>query len=158
MLWKNYMHQRERWYHQRDNNRLVRPFDWGLSYLFDHVNGDDPRDLLRLHSDRVMKASEHFYALPPITDYKLEGDQLTWSSAVHTPSEENNVARARFFPEKKNRKRPRNAVVVLPQWNAQPQSHVEACRIFNMRQHRSHLALSWNTDQLRSRSDITGFL
>jgi hypothetical protein len=23
-------------------------------------------------------------------------------------------------------------VVVLPQWNAQPQSHVEACRIFNM--------------------------
>jgi hypothetical protein len=40
-LWKNYMHQRERWYHQRDNNRLVRPFDWGLSYIVDHVNGDD---------------------------------------------------------------------------------------------------------------------
>jgi len=126
------MHRRERWYHQLDNNRLVRPFDWGLSYVFDHVNGDDPRDLLRLHTDRVMQTSGDFYALPPITDYKLEADQLTWSSAVHTPSEENNVARARFFPEKKNRKRPRNAVVVLPQWNAQPQSHVEACRIFNM--------------------------
>jgi dienelactone hydrolase len=126
------MHRRERWYHQLDNNRLVRPFDWGLSYVFDHVNGDDPRDLLRLHSDRVMKASEDFYALPQITDYKLEGDQLTWTSAVHTSSAVNNVARARFFPEKKNGKRPRNAVVVLPQWNAQPQSHVEACRIFNM--------------------------
>src|SRR5918994_2103859 len=127
------MHRRERWYHQRDNNRLVRPFDWGLSYIVDHVNGDDPRDLFRQHADRVMEASEDFYALPPIADYKLHGDQLTWTSAVRTPSVENNTARARFFPEKtSNGKKPRNAVVVLPQWNAQPESHVEACRIFNM--------------------------
>ena len=127
------MHRRERWYHQRDNNRLVRPFDWGLSYIVDHVNGDDPRDLFRQHTDRVMQASEDFYALPPINDYQLTGDQLTWTSAVRTPSIENNTARARFFPEKSsNGKKPRNAVVVLPQWNAQPDSHVEACRIFNM--------------------------
>jgi dienelactone hydrolase len=131
-LWQNYMHRRERWYHQRDNNRLVRPFDWGLSHVFDHVNGDNPRDLFRHHTDRVMQASEDFYALPPVTDYRLEGDQLTWTSAVHTPSAENNTARARFFPEKRRNGKPRNAVVVLPQWNAQPESHVEACRIFNM--------------------------
>ena len=132
-LWQNYMHRRERWYHQRDNNRIVRPFEWGLPYIFDHVNGGDPRELLRNHTSRVMNASEDFYALPPITDYRLEGDQLTWTSAVHTPSPENNTARARFFPAKiKNGKRSRKAVVVLPQWNAQPESHVEACRIFNM--------------------------
>ena len=126
------MHRRERWYHQRDDNRLVRPFDWGLSYIVDHVNGDDPRAMFRRHTDRVMQASDDFYALPPITDYQLEGDQLTWTSAVKTPSIENNTARARFFPEKANGKKSRNAVVVLPQWNAQPESHVEACRIFNM--------------------------
>jgi dienelactone hydrolase len=126
------MHRRERWYHQRDNNRLVRPFDWGLSYIVDHVNGDDAHDLFRQHTDRVMQASDDFYALPPITDYQLAGDQLTWTSAVKTPSIENNTARARFFPEKANGKSSRNAVVVLPQWNAQPDSHVEACRIFNM--------------------------
>lgn len=131
-LWKNYMHRRERWYHQRDNNRLVRPFDWGLSYIVDHVNGDDPRELFASHSNRVMRASEDFYALPPINDYHLDGDQLTWTSAIQTPSAENNIAHARFFPEKKTGKQPRNAVVVLPQWNAQPESHVEACRIFNM--------------------------
>src|ERR687883_580375 len=51
---------------------------------------------------------------------------------VTTPSVENNTARARFFPEKRRNGKPRNAVVVLPQWNAQPESHVEACRIFNM--------------------------
>jgi len=128
-FWQNYMHRRERWYHQRDNNRIVRPFEWGLSYIVDHVNGDDPRELFRRHTARVLPASEDFYALPQVTDYRLEGDQLTWTSAVHTPSPENNTARARFFPAKSGS---RKAVVVLPQWNAQPQSHVEACRIFNM--------------------------
>jgi dienelactone hydrolase len=127
------MHQRERWYHQRDNNRLVRPFDWGLAHILDHVNGDDPREVLMRHSAKVLGSSDEFYALPEINDYKLDGDQLTWTSAIKTPSPENNLARGRFFPGKtKNGKRSRKAVVVLPQWNAQPESHVEACRIFNM--------------------------
>ena len=132
-FWKNYMHRRERWYHQRDDNRKVRPFDWGLSYIFDHVNGDDPREILRQHTERVMRSSDDFYALPEISDFDLNGDQLTWTSVIETPSRENNLARARFFPAKnKDGKRSRKAVVVLPQWNAQPESHVEACRIFNL--------------------------
>jgi dienelactone hydrolase len=131
-LWKNYMHRRERWYHQLDNNRLIRPFEWGLEHILDHVNGEDPREVLRKHTERVMQASGDFYALPPITDYKLNADQLTWSSAIKTPSVENNIAHARFFPAPlKNGKRSRKAVVVLPQWNAQAAGHVEACRIFN---------------------------
>ncbi|MFN2533264.1 MAG: RcgR family putative quorum lactone hydrolase [Pyrinomonadaceae bacterium] len=131
-LWKTYMHRRERWYHQRDNNRVVRPFDWGLPFIADHVNGDDPRDVFRRHTRQVMQQSDIFFALPDIDDFNLAGDQLTWTSAIHTPSPENNIARARFFPAKsKNRVRPTAAVVVLPQWNAQPDSHVEACRIFN---------------------------
>lgn len=127
------MHRRERWYHQRDNNRLVRPFEWGLEYITDHVNGDDPRDMFSGHTQRAMTASDDFYALTPITDYQLHSERLTWTSAVRTPSAENNVACARFFPAKSKSGRPtRSAIVVLPQWNAQPESHVEACRIFNM--------------------------
>ena len=133
VLWKTYMHRRERWYHQRDNNRLVRPFEWGLSYILDHVNGDDPREVFRQHTARVMNSSDEFYTLPKISDFKLHADSLTWTSAVHTPSQENNLAHARFFPAKtKNGRHPSAAVVVLPQWNAQPDSHVEACRIFNL--------------------------
>ena len=132
-LWQNYMYRRERRYHDRDNNRLVRPFEWGLPYVLDHVNGADPRHVLTQHTARVMEASDDFYALPEISDYRLEDDQLTWTSAIETPSRENNLARARYFPApNKNGRRSRKAVVVLPQWNAQPQSHVEACRIFNM--------------------------
>lgn len=132
-LWKNYIYRREREYHQRDNNRVVRPFEWGLPFVLDHVNGDDPRHALAQHTARVMQDSDAFYALPEISDYRLEGECLTWTSAVETPSIENNTARARYFPvQPKNGKRSRKAVVVLPQWNAQAESHVEACRIFNM--------------------------
>ncbi len=126
------MHRREVAHHDRDDNRIVRPFNWGLEYISDHVNGDDPRHVLRRYSDNVMQHSEEFFALPEISDFNLDGDQLTWTSAVHTESPENNVARARYFPVPENRARdPRMAVVVLPQWNAQASSHVEACRIFN---------------------------
>jgi hypothetical protein len=127
------MHGRERAHHERDNNRLVRPFEWGLEFISDHVNGDDPRHVLRKYSQQAMAHSEDFYALPEISDFNLSGDQLTWTSAIDTPSVENNLARARYFPVKPQKAaRPRAAVVVLPQWNAQPDSHVEACRIFNL--------------------------
>jgi hypothetical protein len=126
------MHGRERAHHERDNNRLVRPFEWGLSYISDHANGNDPRDVLRDHTSQAMKRSDDFYSLPKIGDFQLRGDQLTWTSGVTTPAPENNLARARYFPAPANKRRePRAAIVVLPQWNAQPDSHVEACRIFN---------------------------
>ena len=126
------MHAREHAHHKRDNNRLVRPFEWGLEYISDHVNGDDPRHVLRQYAAGAMAHSEEFYALPEINDFRLVQDQLTWSSAIKTPDAENNLAHARYFPAKPEKARtPRTAVVVLPQWNAQPDSHVEACRIFN---------------------------
>ena len=127
------MHRRERAYYDRDNNRVVRPFEWGLHFVVDHVNGDDPRIVLSRHTEKALRSSEQFYALPAINDFKLDGDQLTWTSAVHTAAAENNLARARFFPARsRNGKHPNRAVVVVPQWNAQPESHVEACRIFNL--------------------------
>src|SRR5258706_2497240 len=126
------MRAREIAHTRRDSNRVVRPFAWGLEFISDHVNGADPRSVFREHTAQAMPQSDHSYALPKIRDCQLEADQLTWTSAVKTPSAENNIARARLFPARRERKRkPRAAVLVLPQWNAQPDSHVEACRIFN---------------------------
>ena len=131
-MFGKWMRAREIAHTKRDDNRVVRPFGWGLEHVFQHVNGDNPRELFREYAARAMADSEEFYALPRIDDWKLEGDQLTWTSAVRTASEENNTVHARLFVPKKERKnKPRAAVVVLPQWNAQPDSHVEACRIFN---------------------------
>jgi hypothetical protein len=127
------MHARERRHAQRDTNRIVRPFEWGASFIKENVNGDDPRPLFLEHTRVVMNESEEFYALPSVTDYQLRDEQLTWTSVVHTPSPENNIVRARFFPALKKdhsgQKRP--AVLILPQWNAQPESHVDLCRVLN---------------------------
>ena len=91
------MHRREVWYSQRDDNRIVRPFEWGASFITDHVNGDDPRKLFAEYSQRVLQNSDEFFALPPIADYALQGDQLTWTSPIETPSPVNNTVRARLF-------------------------------------------------------------
>jgi dienelactone hydrolase len=126
------MKAREIAHTKRENNRIVRPFAWGLEFISEHVNGDDPRSVLAEHTARAMGASEQFYTLPEISDFSLDGRDLTWTSAVRTPSPENNIARARLFvPRRERKNKPRAAVLVLPQWNAQPDSHVEACRIFN---------------------------
>jgi len=126
------MRAREIAHTKRDDNRVVRPFAWGLEFITAHVNGDDPRAVLARHTEQAMAASEDFYELAKTPDYKLDGDLLTWTSAIETPSPENNLARARLFTPRRERKRkPRAAILVLPQWNAQPDSHVEACRIFN---------------------------
>ena len=131
-MFGRWMRAREVAHTKKEDNRIVRPFAWGAEFISDHVNGDDPRMLLREYARRAMADSEAFYCLPQINDYELTGDQLTWTSAVKTPSAENNIVRARLFTPKKERKnKPRAAVIVLPQWNAQPDSHVEACRIFN---------------------------
>lgn len=124
-----WIHARERRHSQRDRNRIVRPFEWGTEFIREQVNGDNPRRIFEQHSEEVLSRSDEFYALPDITDFQLADDVLTWTSAIHTPSPVNNTARARFFPAPEG-KSPR-AVLVLPQWNAQPESHIELCRVLN---------------------------
>jgi dienelactone hydrolase len=132
-LLKRRIQIRERHYATRDTNRVVRPFEWGASFVVEHANGDDPRALLDAYAKNALADSDAYYALPPITDYRLDGQELTWTSTIKTPTPENNTAHARFYREstitgKENDTR--RAVVVLPEWNAQVPSHVELSRIF----------------------------
>ena len=129
-----YIRARERWHATRETNRIVRPFEWGAEFVSEHVNGDDPREVVARASREAVRRSEEFYALPPKEDYELRGGRLTWTSAVRTPSGENNTARAQLFkaspPKRSSAKdEKRRAVVVLPQWNADAESHVALCRL-----------------------------
>jgi dienelactone hydrolase len=129
-----YMHARERRLATRDTNRVVRPFEWGAEFVAEHLNGDDPHRVVMEYARRAVEHSREFYAPPLIRDFHLEDDELTWTSAVHTPTRENNTARARFFPELDIRGRAndtRRAVVLLPEWNAKPPSHVSLCHVLN---------------------------
>src|SRR6266481_7401642 len=81
-LFGRWMRAREIAHTKRDDNRLVRPFAWGLEFIRDHVNGADPRAVFREHTAQAMARSEDFYALPVITDWQLQGYHLTWTITV----------------------------------------------------------------------------
>ena len=127
---KRYMHNREREHAMRDDNRIVRPFEWGTEYITEHANGDDPRKLFREYSRNTLANSEDFFCSPDISDFKFEisDNQLTWTSGIATPSIENNTAYARYFPHATNKT---TAILVLPHWNAKAGTYFDLCKIFN---------------------------
>jgi dienelactone hydrolase len=112
-------------------HRVVRPFEWGLEWIDDlDVSHDGAVEGLAAWASRTVANSDAFFALAPSDDYTLDGDRLSFPSAVTTPHAENNIVRARYFPEHSPRGRKR-VVVVLPQWNADPEGHVGLCRLLN---------------------------
>ncbi len=128
------MHDWEWRLNARDNNRVVRPLDWGVEWTrhWPGVNGASPspdeaeayiRDLNR----RFLAESAKFFSYAMPADFRLDREFLRFTSPVHTPYRENNQAVARWFPARGNR-----AVVVLPQWNCDAASHNTLCRVFSL--------------------------
>jgi hypothetical protein len=117
-------------------DRVVRPFEWGLDWL--PTNGRQsvaPPDAIAAWVADVMADTDAFFT-PPSTDrYHLgepaNGERpLTFPSAFETPHPENNIVRCRYFPAaRSSRSTPRAAVLVLPQWNADPGGHTGLCRL-----------------------------
>ena len=124
-------HNWERRLATADNNRVVRQFEWGAEWIegVGEVTGS-AADVLAAWADAAVADSERFFALEPCGDYRLEGDRLTFPSAVRTPHAENNTVHCRYFPDPSPRGR-RRAVLVLPQWNADAGGHVGLCRLMN---------------------------
>ncbi len=141
-------------------NRTVRPFEWGLDWL--PRNGHSPaadldaREVIRDWVSGVMAASDAFYDPGPTDAYSLsvpspDGDRvLTFPSAFETPHPENNTVYCRYIPA---RKRSHAAVLVLPQWNADPGGHVGLCRLLAMNG-MSALRLSLPYHDLRMPPDL----
>jgi hypothetical protein len=57
---------------------------------------------------------------------------LRFTSAVRTPYPENDEVNARWYPaEHKDKTKPKQAMILMPQWNADAFSHNALCDIFN---------------------------
>ena len=107
-------------------DRVVRPFEWGLDWIDDVDRSQPPKEALRAWASHAVANSVDFYDTESIaaTDFTLDGDKLSFPSAFETPHHENNTVRARYFPSEQSSNAPKRAVVVLPQWNADPDGHI----------------------------------
>ena len=123
-------HQWERRLASASGERVVRPFEWGCDWVGAPTVGDSDADRLEGWASAAVADSDRFFALPPFDGYELQGNRLTYASAVETPHPENNLVHARLFPDSSPRGR-RRAVIVLPQWNSDEQGHVGLCRLMN---------------------------
>src|SRR5688500_1607351 len=101
---------------------------------------EKPAEVIPDWVSHVMADTDASYTPPPTRDYNLsgpsaEGDRLlTFPSALETPHRENNTVYCRLFPGRNRDSaaiaaragsgRTRAAVIVLPQWNADPGGHV----------------------------------
>jgi hypothetical protein len=125
-------HTWERRLASADDNRTVRPFDWGAEWIDELApcQGADLVERFGAWAERAVANSDRFFDLPPCDEYALVGDRLSFPSALTTPHPANNLVRARYFRDASPRGQKR-AVLVLPQWNADPDGHVGLCRLLN---------------------------
>ena len=166
----------------RDENRVVRPLEWGFEwiepFLEAHGFGSAIPAMGSIQDDATAEAamarvnqilirhSDVFFGYERPTDFRLEerhpelfptnvrpetlakdaeikrlaaegksakAEFLRFTSPEKTPYPENDLVNARWYPapEHKDPHRPKQAIVVMPQWNADAFSHNALCAIFN---------------------------
>ncbi|HKF49067.1 MAG TPA: hypothetical protein VKB38_17040 [Terracidiphilus sp.] len=185
MIKKSYARWMYRWETRlttRDENRVVRPLEWGLDWiepflserhlaaaeLRQAASGNDAaaEEAFAAINQILIRRSDDFFGYRRPTDFRLEerypqlfptnvrpetlaqdaelrrraesGEMeraqfLRFTSPERTPHPENDLVNARWFPAPahKDPARPRQAIIVLPQWNADAFSHNVLCRVFN---------------------------
>lgn len=166
----------------RDENRVVRPLEWGFEWVAPFLERHGFADVIpgpeierdpataeaaMVRINRVLtENSDVFFGYERPTDFRLEerhpqlyptnvrpetlaqdaeirrmaaegklppAQFLRFTSPEATPHPENDVVNARWYPvpEHRDPKRPKQAIVVLPQWNSDGFSHNSLCTIFN---------------------------
>ncbi|HXZ32022.1 MAG TPA: alpha/beta hydrolase family protein [Terriglobales bacterium] len=144
-----------------DNNRVVRPLEWGVEWAWDWPcrNGFAPGHMpdhceifLRDYNHRIVAASDEFYSYSRPSDYRLERREVRVFSTreVPDPALERKVRGAyadflRFTspvgtPYAENNlvnarwfpTRGKRAVVLLPHWNSDAVAYTGLCRVLNL--------------------------
>jgi hypothetical protein len=166
----------------RDENRVVRPMEWGFEwiepFLQTHGFGEAVPGPEVLRDNKAAEAamvrinqllirhSDTFFSYERPADFRLEerhpqlfptnvrpetlakdeamrreveegtlapAQYLRFTSPERTPYAENDMVNARWYPAPahKDPKRPKQAIVVLPQWNSDGLGHNSLCTIFN---------------------------
>lgn len=112
---------------QRDTNRKVRDFEWGLDFVPGDILEEDPRRYMLEYARKAIAESDAHFSYSPAEDAHLEDGHLTFSSPLTSDYPKNNTAHAMYFPVQSDGR----VVLVLPQWNSDLQGHQSLCRMLN---------------------------
>lgn len=144
-----------------DNNRVVRPLEWGTEWALHWPcrNGykpgvvpENPERFLREYNTRIVAASDEFYSYARPTDFRLERREVQVFSTrdIPDPKLEAKVrgSYAQFLrftspvptPYAENNlvnarwfpARGRRAVVLVPHWNSDALAYTSLCRVLNL--------------------------
>lgn len=116
------LYEHRRW--SADDNRLVRPFAWGLEHIGGPGDHPNPPEFLREYAKQAIENSRTWFATTPADDYRLDAENvLAFTSSMESPWPENNRVYARLWPASRDWRPPikakkGTAVLVLPNWNA----------------------------------------
>jgi dienelactone hydrolase len=145
---------------QVDNNRVVRPLEWGIEWTrsWPCRNGSQPtrtptecETYLRDYNARALAASDEFFSYRVPSDFQLETREVQVFSTRDVPDprleEKVRGQQAQFlrftspvhtpYPENNRvnarwfKAKGKSAVVMLPQWNSDALSHNSLCGILN---------------------------
>ena len=144
-----------------DNNRVVRPLEWGVEWARDWPcrNGvppgqmpANPEKFLLDYNRRIVANSDEFYSYKPPTDFRLEKREVQVFSTREVPDPKleakvkGTFAEFLRFTSPVHTPYPENdqvnarwfpakghrAIVLLPHWNSDAISYVSLCRMFNL--------------------------
>ncbi len=144
-----------------DNNRVVRPLEWGIEFTRDWpcrngfmspVSASECEHYLREYNSRAVANSDEFFSYKKPTDFRLERREVQVFSTREAPEPklENKVRGTyggflRFTspartPYRENNlvnarwfpaQKGKSAIVLLPQWNSDALSHNALCPTLN---------------------------
>jgi len=69
---KRYMHKRERYFAMLNDDRVVRPFEWGLEFIVEDPDAEDPHAVLSKFSADTIANSDEYFSIPESFDFDLK--------------------------------------------------------------------------------------
>jgi hypothetical protein len=112
---------------EQDQNRVIRPFEWGVDFIGADQPGADPLSDLKNYAKAALRDSDTHYQYPRVTEYTVAGSHLKFPSPYPSPYGKNNTVHGRHFPVESDGR----VVIVLPQWNSDSNGHMALCRLLN---------------------------
>jgi len=144
-----------------DDNRVVRPLEWGVEWARDWPcrNGwrpgqvtQNPEKFFLDYNRRILAASDEFFSYRPVTDFHLETREVQVFSTRAVPDPRLGAKVKGTFAEFLRFTSPvvspypennlanarwfpapgRRAIVLLPHWNSDAIAYAALCRVFNL--------------------------